>query len=134
MAMTMSGTGVKAEINMTPMIDVLLVLLIIFMVIIPAKPIGLPASIPQPAPDSAPPPPPTQIVIVAKGEGLVEVNTRRIPVSDLAEKLLSIFHARPDVPVFIGGDPELEFGAVAQVIDVARGAGFTRIGMMPGRG
>ena len=132
--MMTSRKGVRAEINMTPMIDVLLVLLIIFMVIMPAKPVGLPASIPQPSPYSAPPPPLTQIVIVAKGEGLVEVNTQRIAVSELAEKLLSIFNARPDVPVFVGGDPDLEFGVVAQVIDIARGAGLTRIGMMPGRG
>lgn len=136
MAMTMgSGGGPRAEINMTPMIDVLLVLLIIFLVITPTKSVGLPSQAPQPAPDDAPAVPnPGTLVIKVKGGGKLEVNTRQVTVIELPKKLLTEFHARKESAVFIEGEPDLQFSEVAKVIDIARGVGVERIGLMPKRG
>ncbi|MFN7924616.1 MAG: biopolymer transporter ExbD [Bryobacteraceae bacterium] len=128
-----SRGGPRAEINMTPMIDVLLVLLIIFLVITPLKPVGLPAQAPQPSPDSAPSEPvPGTLVIHVRQGGELEVNTRRVTIIELPQKLHTEFHARKESTIFIQAEPDLEFAAVAKVIDITRGAGIERVGLMPG--
>ncbi|MEZ5398488.1 MAG: biopolymer transporter ExbD [Bryobacteraceae bacterium] len=135
MAMNLGGQrGVRAEINITPMIDVLLVLIIMFMVIVPLKPVGLPSQAPQPAPESAPArPDPRHVVVFIKGGGDLELNRQPLKTTELKPKLLSIFQGRPDGVVFIDAAPALEFAEVAQVIDIARGAGVENVGLMPGR-
>jgi len=129
--MAMGGNGTGPQMNVTPMIDVLLVLIIIFMVIAPAKSVGFDSSVPQPAAPDAAPAPPSTIVIYVKAGGQVEVNRQPVVLNELATKLLSIFHGRPDATVFVGGDPELEFGAIAAVIDEAKGAGIRRLALLP---
>lgn len=117
---------------MTPMIDVLLVLLIIFMVIIPTKSVGFDSAIPQPADSAAVvAAPPATLVIYAKGGGMVEVNRQPVEVQDLARKLLAVFHGRPDSTVFVGGEPHLEFGEIARLIDAAKDAGIRRVALLP---
>lgn len=122
----------RADINMTPMIDILLVLIIMFLVITPTKPVGLNAAVPQESHDSAPPTPST-VLIYAKGNGNLEVNQNPLSVDELPAKLMAIFHGRPGATVFVDGDKNLEFREIAQVIDLAKGAGIQNVGLMPGR-
>ncbi len=135
MAMNMGNRGaIKAEINITPMIDVLLVLIIMFMVIVPMKPVGLPSQVPQPSPDASPTPvDPRHIVVFVKGQGRLELNRQPLETGALHQKLQSIFQGRPDGVVFIDAEPALAFREIAEVIDIARGAGVTSVGLMPGR-
>jgi biopolymer transport protein TolR len=128
MAMT---TGNKAEINMTPMIDVLLVLLIIFMVIIPKKSTGLDASVPQPPSDSAQPAPPREVVVSVHADRHLDINTEPVTWDQLAERLKQILARRPDGVIYVAGAPTLDFEDVARVLDEAREAGINRVGIMP---
>lgn len=117
---------------MTPMIDVLLVLLIIFMVILPSKSVGFDSPVPQPADSPAVvETPPATLVLYAKGGGLVEVNRQPVELQELASKLLAVFHGRPDSTVFVGGEPQLEFREVARLIDAAKDAGIKRVALLP---
>ena len=132
MAMTSpSARGARAEINVTPMIDILLVLLIIFMIVAPVEPRGLRALVPQPpqpGPDTTPRP--LDIVITVRHNGAVELNQELVTLSDLPGRLARIFQLRGDAVIFLRGEQDLTFGTVAHVIDVARAAGLTRIGLM----
>lgn len=128
MAMT---TGNKAEINMTPMIDVLLVLLIIFMVIIPPKSTGLDASVPQSPSENARPAPPREVVVSVRADRSLDINTEPVTWENLAERLKQIIARRPDGVVFVAGAPTLDFQDVARVFDEARAAGIDRVGIMP---
>ena len=128
MAMT---TGNKAQINVTPMIDVLLVLLIIFMVIIPQKSTGLDASVPQQPSDSTTPAPPREIVVSVRADRTLDINTEPVTWNNLADRLKQILARRPDGIFYIAGAPSLDFEDVARVLDEARGVGINRIGLMP---
>jgi biopolymer transport protein TolR len=127
------GGGPKSDINMTPMIDVLLVLIIIFMVITPLTPKGLEALIPQPPPPNSPPQPPDErtVVVTINQDHSMLVNTEPIAESALGKRLEDIFKTRADRIMFVKGDPEIEYKWVAEVIDIAHGAGVDKIGLMP---
>ena len=123
MAMT-KGPG---EINMTPLIDVLLVLLIIFMVITPEKPLGLEARVPQ---DSSVDQPDDSAVVVSVGrDKSLLINQERVGIEDLGGRLFEIFRTRALRVLFVKGDGGLDFEDVARVIDVARGAGIHHVGI-----
>jgi biopolymer transport protein TolR len=131
MGMTVgSGSGQKAEINVTPMIDVLLVLIIIFMVITPITSRGLNTPIPQQAADTKTPAPSNDLVIEVARNNQIHLNREPVELASLEGRLAALYRSGAGGHLFVKGDRDLEFGDVVHVIDVARGAGWDRIGLM----
>ena len=124
------GIGAVANINMTPMIDVLLVLIIIFMVITPLTPHGLEALLPQPQIDGQQTEPDRIVVVSVNKDRSVMINQDPTSMDRLGARLEQIFKTRAERVIFVKGDPDLDFQDVAKVIDTARGAGIDKIGLM----
>jgi biopolymer transport protein TolR len=132
-----SGAGTRnavAEINVTPLIDVLLVLLIIFMVIVPVTPKGLGALIPQPPKIASTTPPETTIVVSvlanAGAEPSYKINDTVFPKAQVEAKLAEIFRTRQEKTMFIAASAGLEFSQVAEVIDMGHQASVDNIALM----
>ncbi len=127
---------VWCEINVTPMIDVLLVLLIIFMLIAPVVPHALDAALPHPSIGAhIRPETPLVVQITSVSGGLLsyKVNHEEINIDELGSRLSSILSARADKVMFVKGDDNLDFSAVARVMDIAKGAGADHIGLITGK-
>jgi biopolymer transport protein ExbD len=125
-----SQRGPHANINMTPMIDVLLVLIIIFMVITPTTSHGLRALVPQPESGIAAETPSGDIVVTVNGDRTVSINREIVALADLGDRLRRLYANHPGHPLFVRGGKALEFEHVAEVIDIARGVGLDRIALM----
>jgi biopolymer transport protein ExbD len=130
---TGAGGGLTAEPNVTPMIDVLLVLLIIFMMTIPMMRKAIDLQIPDP---NLPPPPkqltpPDQIVLQVLPGPTYKINSEEVPEANIQARLKEIYDPRPDKIIFIKGDSMVRYQDVIEAMDMARGAGVKVIGIPP---
>ncbi len=134
MAMSNGNTGgMSSEINVTPMIDVLLVLLIIFMVIVPAVPRGESAQVPAQKTGGKPVNPGTVVLEVLKGSAgqtAFRINQQSVVAADLPARLAAIYANRAERVLFLKGDDQLSFTEIAQVIDISHAAGVDHVGLM----
>jgi biopolymer transport protein ExbD len=125
----------SSEINVTPLIDVLLVLLIIFMVILPEHKMGERTLIPQPSLENTTRPPESPIVIQLNNVGasqrpILKINQEEVTWDGLEARLAAVYKQREDKVAFVKGDPDVEFEYVAQAVDITHRAGADRIGLM----
>ncbi len=129
-----SRKGPKSDINITPYIDILLVLLIIFMVVTPVRPMKLDASVPQPLPPEPAIAARPDVIVVSIGES-AQIASNQVPteISALGSKLLEIYSARRNKDMFISASAKLPYGAVVRIIDISKGAGVENIGLLSER-
>jgi len=124
--------GPKSDINITPYIDILLVLLIIFMVITPVRQMDLDVKVPQSTEntDTKPVIDPSVIVVSVGESAQIAINQDPTDIGSLGAKLQEIYSARANKNMFISASPKLPYGDVVKVIDIAKGAGVGDIGLI----
>lgn len=127
-----SGKGPRSDINVTPLIDVVLVLLIVFMVLIPKQLTQMTIDVP-PKDTSNQPTPPTaddQLVVQVGEDDAISINHEPVTKGDLPEKVRKLMEHRTKKLVFFDPDEKANYGLVAQVMDICRGSGVKTIGIM----
>jgi biopolymer transport protein TolR len=134
--MAMAGGGgngnMAAEPNVTPMIDVLLVLLIIFMAVLPSMRKAIDVQLPDPTPSVAPANANSnQIVLEIKPGGQYAINSEQVTRDRLPTRLHDIYDNRPEKIIFIKGDPKVKYADIIDAMDVARGSGVKILGVPP---
>jgi len=134
MGMAVGGSkGVVSDMNVVPLIDILLVLIIIFMVITPTTPHGLDALVPQPAPPNQKEDPALlakTIVVVVSANGKLMINQDETNWDQLGPRLEDIFKQRAEKVAFVKGDDNVDFAEVARAIDIMRSSGIDKVGLI----
>jgi biopolymer transport protein TolR len=131
MSMTVGKKGVRAELNITPMIDILLVLLIIFMVMTPLMMMQHRVEVPKRAEVDMPQDvTQDQLVVTYTKDSRLFLNQTRIEVADLAKELTERFKDRRDKTIFLNIDPEANYGESMKIIDVAHNAGIEKLAVV----
>jgi biopolymer transport protein TolR len=132
MSMNVGGNkGAMSNINITPYIDILLVLLIIFMVITPVKQMDLDVKVPQTSPDTEKGPVDPNVIVVSIGESArIAINNEETTIGQLGSKLQEIYSKRANKNMFVSASPKLAYSDVVKVIDIAKGAGVGDIGLL----
>ncbi|HEX5436406.1 MAG TPA: biopolymer transporter ExbD [Gemmatimonadaceae bacterium] len=126
------GHGFQNDINVTPMIDVLLVLLVIFMIAVPMLRKAVDLQLPDPnPPQTVSTPNPDQIVLQIAADGSLKINSMVVPKGNLADSIHKVFDARPTKVIFVKADGNVTYQTVIHAIDVAKGAGVLVFGIPP---
>jgi biopolymer transport protein TolR len=118
-----------ATINVTPLVDVMLVLLVVFMITAPLLTVGVPVDLPK---TEAPPisEPKEPLVISVTKDGLIFVQEANVPIDTLVEKLQAITGANPDAVIYVRGDKDINYGRVLEVMSLISAAGFRKVSLV----
>ena len=126
-----SGKGSMSDINITPYIDILLVLLIIFMVITPVRQMDLNVKVPQTAEPEQQAVIDPNVIVVSIGEAAqIAINQEQVSIANLGRELEKIYSTRSNKNMFVSASPRLPYGDIVRIIDIAKGAGVGEIGLI----
>ncbi len=128
----LAGPEAVSDINITPLIDVMLVLLIIFMLVTPTAQKSVDIALPKDANANVPPPPPGSVIVLeVSATGAISVNKQPMAsLEELDQKLKDIYQTRSDKTLFVRGAAKSLYGKVVQAMDIAHGAGVERVGIV----
>ncbi|QEX23997.1 hypothetical protein FRZ61_39380 [Hypericibacter adhaerens] len=118
-----------AEINVTPMVDVMLVLLVIFMITAPLLTSGIPVNLPQTKAEALSEPT-EPLVVTVNGEGKIYLQETEVPMESLVARLQAITANKPDTKIYVRGDKAINYGRVMEVMGLVKSAGFTQVALI----